>query len=222
MYSRHDVDSENRSGIVENKGVAMKYRIIKLLVLVIVFTAAYSMSVMAQQSSTGGQLNKGGLIADVRAKRVGDIVTILVNESAQATNANASQTNSENQMDATASFGNSFLRNLTGTIFAESQNQFTGSGQTSSRGSFVTQITATIIEIKEDGNFIIRGTREVDTNGEKVVTIVEGVIRPVDIGRNNIISSSKIADARIYHQSSGMVTQAQRPGLFMRILNWIF
>ncbi|MCH7783511.1 flagellar basal body L-ring protein FlgH [candidate division KSB1 bacterium] len=200
----------------------MKYRIIKLLVFAIVLTGILGGFAFAGQASGNFQFPKGGLIADVRAKKIGDIVTIIVNENAQASNANNAQTNTQSQIDATGQFGNSFLRNLTGTISAESQNQFTGSGQTSSSGSFVTQITATIIEIKEDGNFLIRGTREVDTNGEKVVTIVEGVIRPADITRDNFINSSKIADARIYHQGTGIVTQSQNPGLIMRILNWIF
>ena len=200
----------------------MKYSIMKLLVLIIVFTGIFGSTLFAQQSSGGARISKGGLIADVRAMNIGDIVTILINEDARASNSNNAQTNKQNQLNATADFGKSFLKNITGTISTNTQNQYSGSGQVSTAGSFVTQITATIIEVKEDGNFLIRGSREVNTNGEKVVTTVEGVIRPDDISRDNTISSEKIADARIFHQGTGIVTQSHRPGLFTRLLNVLF
>ena len=200
----------------------MKYRIIELSVLIIAVISVYAGLSYARQAAGGQTIQKGGLVADVRAKKIGDIVTILINENARASNNNATQTNKQNQLEATGDFGNSFLNNLSGGVSAQTQNQYRGSGQVSTSGTFTMQITASIIKVKEDGNFIIRGSREVETNGEKVVTVVEGVIRPGDISRDNTISSSKIADARIFHQGTGVATQAHRPGLFTRILNWIF
>jgi len=200
----------------------MRYRIIKLSVLIIVIIAVLASLSYARQASGGQAVSKGGLIADVRAKKIGDIVTILINEVARASNDNATQTNKQNQLAATADFGSSFLNNLSGSVSSQTQNQYRGSGRVSTSGTFTMQITATIIEVKEDGGFLVRGTREVETNGEKVVTVVEGVIRPEDISRDNTINSSKIADARIFHQGTGVATQAHRPGLFTRILNWIF
>ena len=200
----------------------MKYRIIKVLTLIVTVTMVLAGGVIAQESIMGARINKGGLIADVRAKRIGDVITILVNENAQASNSNNTQTNKQNTLEAQANFGNSFLNGLTGSISSESSNQFQGSGQVSTQGQFTAQVTALIIEVKEDGNFLIRGSREVETNGEKVVTVVEGIIRPEDISRNNTINSTLIADARIFHQGTGVTTQAHRPGLFTRIVNWLF
>ncbi len=122
----------------------------------------------------------------------------------------------------TGDFGNNFLRGLTGNISAGTANQSSGSGNTSSRGTLSLTLTARIEKIEEDGNFLIRGTREIDTNGEKVTTTVEGIIRPEDITVNNTISSALIADARIFHKGKGVTTEASRPGIIMRILNWIF
>jgi len=191
------------------------FKAVLTISLLITFTGNFLFSQTAP-------IKKGGLIADVRANKIGDIITIVINESAQASNTNNTQTNKQSQMAATADLGNSFLKNITGTISASDQNKYTGSGQVTTEGRFQTLLTASIIAIREDGNFLIRGSREVDTNGEKVVTVVEGVIRPEDIGRDNTISSAKIADARFYHKGSGVATQAHRPGLLTRILNWIF
>jgi len=200
----------------------MKYRIIKYLVGIIVFIVIYAGLVSAQANNGGHQFPKGGLLSDVKAHRIGDIVTILVSEDAQASNTTSTQTNSQNDMSADADFGGSFLKNLTGSISSSNQNQYQGSGQVTSRGSFSAQLTARIIEVREDGNFLIRGSREVETNGEKVVTIVEGIIRPADISTQNTISSSKISDAKIFHDSKGVSSSSSKPGLFTRILNWIF
>jgi flagellar L-ring protein precursor FlgH len=191
------------------------FKAVLTISLLITFTGNFLFSQTAP-------IKKGGLIADVRANKIGDIITIVINESAQASNTNNTQTNKQSQMAASADLGNSFLKNITGTISASDQNKYTGSGQVSTEGRFQTLLTASIVAIREDGNFLIRGSREVETNGEKVVTVVEGVIRPEDVSRDNTISSAKIADARIYHQGSGVATQAHRPGLLTRILNWIF
>ncbi len=200
----------------------MNYCFIKMLVLIFVFNVFVVGGLLAQESIIGGRINKGRLTADVRAKGIGDVVTIVINENTQASNTNNTQTNKQNTLEAQANFGNNFFRNLTGSISSESLNQFQGSGQVSTQGLFTAQITALIVEVKEDGNFLIRGSREIETNGEKVVTVVEGVIRPEDIARNNTISSTLIADAKIFHQGSGIVTQAHRPGLLTRVVNWIF
>ena len=200
----------------------MKCRFQKMLVLTFVFNVFAVSGIIAQESIIGGKIIKGGLIADVRAKGIGDVVTILINENTQASNSNNTQTNKQNTLDGEASLGNNILRGLSGSISSQSSNQFQGSGQVSTQGLFTAQITAIIVGVKEDGNFLIRGSREVETNGEKVVTVIEGIVRPEDISRNNTISSTLIADAKIFHQGSGIVTQAHRPGLFTRVVNWIF
>jgi len=200
----------------------MKHRIIKLLVGIIVFIFLYPLIATGQTASSARRIPKGGLLSDVKAHRVGDIVTVIISENSQASNITNTQTNVQNDLSAEADFGGSFLKKLTGSISSQTQNQYRGSGQVSSTGRFTMQITARIIEIMEGGNFLIRGTREVETNGEKVVSIVEGIIRSEDITTQNTISSSQISDAKIYHQSKGVTADARKPGLISRILNWIF
>ncbi len=182
-------------------------------------------TVMLMASSVHVQERTGrgvqSLFGDVRASKIGDVVTVVVNENAQASNIANTQTQKQNQTSMEGDFGN-FLSRLTGKIAANTQNQYSGSGQTTSQGRFLTTISARIIGITEDGNFLIRGSKEVETNGEKVTTVVSGIIRGEDISPNNTISSNMIADASIYHEGKGVVKQGNRPGIFTRIINWIF
>ncbi|MFC1556556.1 flagellar basal body L-ring protein FlgH [candidate division KSB1 bacterium] len=200
----------------------MKYRIIKFLVTIIVMAVVFTGVISAQNVSSGQRIKKAGMLADVKANSIGDIVTIIISEASSARNANNTQTNAQSDMQATADFAGTFLKNLTGTVSSSTENQYQGTGLVTSSGSFSTQLTARIIEVLEDGNFLIRGTREVETNGEKQVTVVEGIIRPADITTSNTISSTKISDAKIYHESNGVSSKASKPGLFVRLLNWIF
>ncbi len=202
------------------KDIKMKNKI--LLAVLTLLLSVVVVSGVSAQGKSGPTGPIAGLIADVKANKVGDIVTIVINEDARASNISNSSTSKSNSVDMTGDFGNSFLNGLTGTIGASSANASSGAGNNSSRGTLTLTLTATIQKVQEDGNFLIRGSREIDSNGEKRVTVVEGVVRPQDITNSNTISSALIADARIFHKGSGVVTEASRPGVIMRILNWIF
>jgi flagellar L-ring protein precursor FlgH len=200
----------------------MLRRIINVSVSLIVLLTIIIDPVFSQAVKSSREMPRGGRLSDVKANSVGDILTILISENSQSSNVTNTQTNKSNSLSAEGDFGNSFLKGLTGGISSQTQNQYQGSGQVSSSGAFTTQLTVRIEEVQEDGNFLIRGTREVDTNGEKVVTIVEGVVRPADITKDNTLLSSSISNARIFHQAKGVTADARRPGLFTRIINWIF
>jgi len=189
------------------------------VISIICITVVLMASSVHVQERTGRGVQS--LFGDVRASKIGDVVTVVVNENAQASNIANTQTQKQNQTSMEGDFGN-FLSRLTGKIAANTQNQYSGSGQTTSQGRFLTTISARIIGITEDGNFLIRGSKEVETNGEKVTTVVSGIIRGEDISPNNTISSNMIADASIYHEGKGVVKQGNRPGIFTRIINWIF
>ena len=105
---------------------------------------------------------------------------------------------------------------------SKSNNNYQGQGNTSSQEQLSSQLSAVIIQVREDGNLLVRGSREVDVNGEKRITEITGVIRPSDINENNSILSSQIAELQIFHKGKGVVEQGQRPGIVMRLINWIF
>ncbi len=83
-------------------------------------------------------------------------------------------------------------------------------------------LTARVIHVFANGYLVIRGTREVRVNNETQYIFVQGVIRPEDISSTNIILSTYIADARIEMSGSGSVSDKQRPGWMMRILDYVW
>lgn len=200
----------------------MLRRIFYISVSLIIVTAFIVVPVFAQNAKSSRDMPRGGMLSDVIAHAVGDLLTVLISENTQSSNVTNTRTNKSNTLSAEGDFGSSFLKMLTGSISSQTENQYQGSGQVTSRGAFTMVLTVRIEEVMEDGNFLIRGSREVDTNGEKVVTVVEGVVRPTDITKDNTILSTSISNARIFHQAKGVTADARRPGLFSRIINWIF
>ena len=168
--------------------------------------------------------------SDVKARLVGDIVTISVVESAQASKNATTKTARDSGLEANwsgvlASLAKNF--SVGGTVIPSSNkidfaNTFDGQGQTTRTSSMTAYLTARVIHVLPNGQMVIRGAREVQVNNETQFIFVQGVIRPEDVSSNNIILSTYIADARIELTGYGAVSDKQRPGWMARALDWVW
>lgn len=165
----------------------------------------------------------GNLYADVKARKIGDVITILIQESTQSLNQSQTNTSKENALKSESQAGTGLMKFFPSMSLDHTQsNEFAGTGKVESRGQFSSTMSIIIKDIREDGNYLVMGSKVVDTNGEKTVTQVTGVVRPEDISSDNTLYSSQIADMQIFHSGSGVVEKGNRPGFFTRLINWIF
>lgn len=163
------------------------------------------------------------LFADFRARGVGDIVTILVNESSSATSSAATQSQKTNELAVDSQVGVGFLAFIPGLgINSSADNQYDANSRSNSQSQFTAQIPVRIERVLENGNFLVRGAREVDTDGETRTTVFEGEVRPVDISENNTVPSTRVANVKIFYQGKGVVQQGARAGILTRIINFLF
>ncbi|WP_177193486.1 flagellar basal body L-ring protein FlgH [Thermodesulforhabdus norvegica] len=169
------------------------------------------------------------LFSDIKAHRIGDILTITISEEADASG--EAETETERTHDWTGKLSASDFsaagRNLLGgtTSFnygAEFGRGLKGSGKTTRTNSVKAYMTATVIDVLPNGNLVIRGSRWIKVNDEMHQIILEGVVRPVDITRNNTILSQKIADAKIFVVGKGPISRQQRPGWLGQIIDLLF
>lgn len=162
------------------------------------------------------------MFADCRARQVGDIITIEIVENATAQASARTATTSENKASleggGSGSLGFIPLFGLDG----KQKNEQKGDGRTSRQGALRTTLTAKIVEVLPNGNMKIEGKKVININGEKQQTVLTGIIRPEDITPENTVPSYLIADAKISYYGKGMIQDAQSPGVFARIFNWIF
>ncbi|MRR38206.1 flagellar basal body L-ring protein FlgH, partial [bacterium] len=105
---------------------------------------------------------------------------------------------------------------------ASTSSKFEGSGATTRKENLAATMSAKIVEVLPNGNFLIEGRRNVKVNNEDQIIILEGTVRPRDVSPDNTVSSSLIADARITYTGKGVISDRQRPGWLMNILDYIW
>ncbi len=167
------------------------------------------------------------LYSDGRARRVGDIVRIDIVESANASNTantTASKDSSSN-MQIDAFFGKSAIP-LLGTVGSpmlgtSSDSDFSGSGSTSRSNTITATVAARIVHVLPDGLMQIEGIRETKVNSETQYIVVRGLVRSRDVGPDNSILSTQMADAQIEYYGSGIIADKQKPGWLSRLLDTI-
>jgi flagellar L-ring protein FlgH len=159
------------------------------------------------------------LVSNMKAHRVGDIITIVITEQSTA-NASA-KTDANNKTEITGGPGLGFL-DLIGSWGLTGESKFKGDGKTARTGDLQAQITARIVEVLHNGDFRLAGQRMVDINGERQLIEITGVCRARDISAENSILSTFIADARIAYNGAGIMTANAEPGILTKLVNWLF
>lgn len=160
-----------------------------------------------------------GGIANQKAFEVGDIVTVLVVETATASTAAKTDANSKSEVSGGPGLG--ILNQITDWGI-DTETKYAGDGKSSRSGALTTQMSTRVVEQLPNGNLRLQGERVVEINGEAQIITLTGIVRPLDVRADNTIASTLIADAQISYSGSGTVTDAQSPGLITRIANFLF
>jgi flagellar L-ring protein precursor FlgH len=171
-----------------------------------------------------------GLLQDFRARKTGDVITILIEEDLKGEK--NVETNTDKSSEVSSGIGGVFgtgLANIlspagstvadpTTMLSGTSKDTFKGTGKTSRDANLKGTVSARVVDVFPDGNLMVEGTRELKINSESQYLILTGIVRPKDIKADNTISSTKLADARISYTGGGSLTEKTNPGWFSKIL----
>ncbi len=170
--------------------------------------------------SRGGERS---MFADRKAATSGDILTIVVAESAAATSTQSkSTTRSSELQDTVGQFlyaGSRFGTHkgaLPATNFAGS-GAYSGGGAVSNNQSLNSRAAVLVTDVLPNGNLVIEGVRVVTFSGETQYVVLHGLVRPDDIASDNTVFSTNIADARVEFLAEGALTDAQKRGWLTKI-----
>ena len=170
------------------------------------------------------------LFEDYRARRVGDILTVKLEEQTDAekeTETTVSKSNSNN-IDNPTLFGTTPqfnlpsqlpLANTTDNNLAfgiVSNSDFTGAGDSDQNNKLSGNISVSVVEVLPNGNMVIRGERVITINQGNEYIRLSGMISPRDIEADNSISSIRIADAQISYVGDGPTNDANVMGWLSR------
>lgn len=158
------------------------------------------------------------LFEDQSAKRVGDILTVLLEEDTRAKKRADLDTKKKTAISVTApniaGFDPSLLfgKDLSATLASESD--FGGAGTANQSNSLQGHISVTVVDVYPNGNLKIRGEKRLTLNDGSEYIRLSGIVRVVDIDADNTIQSRKIADATIMYTGDGSVANASKVGWF--------
>lgn len=167
------------------------------------------------------------MFEDRRAGRIGDIVVVQIVEQHRGSKKANTKADRDSSLSAGVSGGLFGINTLTQkfaeyfNIDAGTSHEFEGDGSTSREDTLTGTIAANVIEVFPNGDLRIRGKREVTVNSETQTMTIKGIVRRIDLDTENMVLSSKVADAEISYTGLGVVDDVQRPGWATRIFDWI-
>lgn len=163
------------------------------------------------------------MISDKKASGIGDILTIVVSETAIAQSSQSKKSSRDSTIeDAVEQFLFANSRALThrsglpGLKLGGSAS-YSGGGDISNTQSLSARAAVLVTDVLPNGNFVIEGTRIVTFSGETQYVVLHGLVRADDVSRDNTVASSNIADARVEFYSEGQLTDAQKRGWFAKL-----
>lgn len=163
------------------------------------------------------------LFEDYKARRVGDVLTVLLAERTNARKSAGSATSKESsvRMNNPVIIGRPVTRDGNPLFEAEvsGSRSFEGQGDASQSNLLEGSITVTVAEVLPNGNLRVQGEKWMRINqGEEFIRL-RGIVRPVDIRADNSVLSTQVADAQLAYGGTGTIAHSSSPGWLTRFFN---
>ena len=201
------------------------------LLVVIATSATWASAASLWQNET---LAEGTLYSDQVARRVGDLITILVKETTAVTDKSKTETKRDNTIKAEISMlpQNSALPSVLGAstvghlpaVALDSEKDFKGEGNYQAGSDVRATITGRVVDVLDNGNLLIEGRRAVKVNADTKTIIITGIVRTADIRSDNTVMSEKLHDFQVAIEGEGPLTRSQQEGWLGRLIDilWPF
>ncbi len=163
------------------------------------------------------------LFEDYKARRVGDVLTVLLVERTEAQKSANASTSKESSVDLRApTIGGRQATHRGLPIFqAEGggTRSFEGQGGAAQSNMLEGSIAVTVANVLPNGNLVVQGEKWVRINqGEEYIRL-RGIVRPVDIAPDNTVLSTQVADAQVAYGGTGVVASSSMPGWLSRFFS---
>jgi flagellar L-ring protein FlgH len=165
------------------------------------------------------------MFADHKASRNGDIITVVVSETAATTSSQSKKSSKDSSIDAgisqflfpaaVSAFG-THKGALPATKFG-AKSDFSAGGQVNNTQSLTARAAVLVTDVLPNGNLVIEGVRVVSFSGETQYVVLHGLVRPDDVTSANTVASSNVADVRIEFISEGSLTDEQKKGWLTKL-----
>jgi len=185
-------------------------------------------SLWARHRATRGPYH-ASLVEDSRARKVGDLITVIIAESTAVDNSEnkdmRKSTGASGTFDLATSTGGDIGTSDAAAAFdasKETARSFSGAATYSNTREFQDRITVRVIDIDPAGNLVVQGSRSTHISGEDRILTIQGIVRPVDLGPDNTLNSQFIFDMQVSYVPEGPEKKFTQQGWLSRAMNKIW
>ena len=160
--------------------------------------------------------------SDNKARNVGDILTIIISETATTSATRSSNNSKSGSVNMQAGIGVfDFLNNIFPASIS-GNDSFKADGSSTSTNRASGRVSVTVVEVEPNGNMVVEGTQSIWQNKNEHKITLRGVVRRDDVTYANTVSSAQVADATIRFDGKGPLNSKQRQGILTQIFNILF
>ena len=165
------------------------------------------------------------LYSSVRARNVGDLVTIVIDEVPTLTDSGVYETEKTSSIleNLTGALNTIFKTNLKGALNG-TNGTISVSGSTNTQRSLGIQdkVAVQVIQLLPNGNLLVQGKKTLVNDNERVDLLVSGIVDPRWIDQQGEISSNQVANLQFAMSGAGTVSRGQNEGILYRFMRYIF
>ena len=159
------------------------------------------------------------LYSDSKARDVGDILTIVIDERTTQTASKQRSNSKEGSVNLNTGIG---IFHFLAAAAASGSDSFTAAGSASDTNRFTGNVTVTVVEVYPNGNMVVEGTQSIWQNRDEHRITLRGIVRRQDVTYNNTVPSTRVADATLKFDGKGPLNAKQRQGILTQIFNILF
>jgi len=162
------------------------------------------------------------LVADYKASRVGDLVTISINQNLSSTNAGNVATNRAlSASSGIAALPGHIKTSGVANLFSPNSTQtLTGKAAASSTTSLSTTLTGRVAALLPGGTLVVEAERQIVMNDQRETVVLRGLVRPGDLDATNTVASNSVGDMEVEVKGKGVISEGVRPPTV--VTKWLF
>jgi flagellar L-ring protein precursor FlgH len=162
------------------------------------------------------------LLEDLKPRRIGDMLTVVLEEQTDAEKKAETDTAKKTgvNISGTTLLGDQVTRDGQAIVTdLQSDHSFDGGGESTQSNSLTGSVTVTVVDVLVNGNLSVQGEKWIHINqGEEYVRL-RGIVRPIDINSDNTISSVRIANAQIQYSGDSTLDDSNEMGWLAKFFN---
>ena len=164
------------------------------------------------------------LFEDNKAFRIGDVLSVTLKESTNASKSAETNTDKDDEVDIGASVlfggdGPTVNGNLALNSTFDAEREFSGKGDSAQSNSLTGEIAVTVVNVLPSGTLMVRGEKIIGLNQGSEFIRISGQVRPQDISTDNTVLSTKLANSRIFYGGGGTIAESNTKGWLSRFFD---